>query len=300
MKIYYINLKNSKERKKKLLSQINKTTIPYKRIDAVYGKDMSSNNIEKLCYKPSGMLCSKSIIGCYASHIKAWKEFRKDNEDYGIIMEDDCIISKDFQYNLQKILNEIERLNPSWDFLYLGYYNLHLFSMFESPKRYVHRNAKTYTTPSGLPLGFHCYVINKKSVGRLIDIMKTMYYHIDLQFYFLSGKLNVVSSKKKLARQLITPEESTQIFNFPIHMNKIIDSLFHREDSISPSYILSSSLVKIPFIECNITTYMLIFLLILRTFKKWRTFIFTYLLMEWSWCQEKDILVSNLLLYCFS
>ncbi len=300
MKIYYINLKKSKERKKKLLTQLNKTTIPHKRIDAIYGKDMSSDEIEKLCYKPSGMLCSRSMIGCYASHVKAWKEFKRDNEDYGIIMEDDCIISQDFQPNLEVILHEINRLNPLWDFLYLGYYNMNLFSMFEFPKGNVHKNAKTYTIPTGLPLGFHCYVINKRSVGRLIDTMRKMYYHIDLQFYFLSKNFNVFSSKKKLARQIITPEESTQNLNFPLHMNKIVDGLFHKEDSISPSYIFSSSLVKVPFIECNVTTYMLIFLLVIRTFKKWKHIVFAYLLVELLWCPEKDVLLSNLLLYFLS
>lgn len=299
MKIYYINLEKSVERKRKLLSQLSRIKIPHKRIDAVYGKEMPADELDKLCYKPSGMLCSRSIIGCYASHLKAWKEFQKDTEeDYAIIMEDDCILSKNFEKNVRNVVSEINKLNPLWDFVYFGYYNLNLFDMFPSTSRNIHKKAKTYTTPSGLPLGFHCYLINRRSVGKLLKVMKKMYYHIDMQFYFLSKHFSIYSSKKKLAKQMITPEHSTQNLNFPRHMNILIDKVFCKEkDSISPSYVLSSSLVKIPVIDCNVTTYTLLFLCLLKAFKKWKNFIYGYLILEMIWCNHKEILYSNLLLY---
>lgn len=295
MKIYYINLKKSTDRRKKLLSQLNKTNIPHKRIEAVYGKDMTYEELNALCYKPSAMMCSKSMIGCYASHKKAWKQFENDMEDYGIIMEDDCILSDNFQNEVKKVLHEMNRLNPLWDFLYLGYYNLNLFSMFPHVNGKVHADAKTYTVPSGVPLGFHCYVINRRSVKKLLEVMKRMYYHVDLQFYLMSKNFNVYASKNKLAKQIITAEESTQNMNFPVHMNKLMDTVFHRDDAISPSYVLSSSLIKIPFIECHVTTYMLIFLLLMRTFKEWKTFILMYILFETMFCYDREVIASNLL-----
>lgn len=299
MKIYYINLKKSTERKKKLLLQLDRIRIPHKRIDAIYGKDMQTKDIHKLCYKPSGLLCSRSIIGCYASHIKAWKEFQKDiYEDYAIIMEDDCILSKNFEKNVKSLVSEINNLNPLWDFVYFGYYNLSLFNMFPSPSGNVHKDAKTYTIPSGLPLGFHCYLINKRSVEKLLEVMDKMYYHVDLQFYFLSKYFSVYSSKKKLAKQLITSEHSTQNVNFPRHMNRFLDNVFYTEDdSISPSYIMSSSLLKIPGIDCHVTVYTLVFLCLLKTFKRWKSVIYGYLLLEMLWCYDKEIMYSNLLLY---
>lgn len=284
MKIYYINLERSVERNENLIKQLSKFDINYQRVDAIDGTHMTEEQISSLCYKPSGLLCSKSIIGCYASHLTAWKMFLDDNEEqqYGIIMEDDCILHDDFKSKVTSLLQEINRKNPEWDFIYLGQYSLQLFDMFSTKyKNKLHKNVKHYTIPSKIPLGFHCYMINKKSVIKLLNKMNKMYYHVDLQFYFLSKYFSVYSSKDKIAKQMITSEHSTQNTNFPKYLNKFLDKIFYNGvDCISPSYVLSSPLIKLPYIECPITIYVLIFILVSRMFKRYRNLIYIYILSE--------------------
>lgn len=265
MKIYYINLKKSTERKHKLTKQLKKMSIPFERVNAVYGKDMTESEIDKLCFQPTGILCSRSIIGCYSSHLKAWRKFLKDGEDYGIIMEDDCILHKNFEKEVLKIVKE----NRNWDFMYLGHYELF----------------------GSVPVGFHCYMINQKSVRKLLVLMKKMYYHIDLQFYLTCNELNVFFANKKLAKQTITSDASTQNINFPSYTNKLLDSCY-TEDSISPSYILSSPLIKIPVVEYDITLYLVVFI-ILSAFTS-KNLVLLYLLAELQKEESYHILLTIL------
>lgn len=302
MKIYYINLKKSKERREKLTEQLDKLNIKYERIDAEYGKSMSKKDIEDLCYKPTGMMCPRSIIGCYASHLKAWKRFYNDssNKKYGIIMEDDCIIEKNFEKNVNLLLEEINNKHKAWDFLYLGHYNLKLFSIFPDISEKT-KNTKLYTIPDGIPLGFHCYIINKKSAKKLITIMNKMYYHIDLQFYFFSKYFNVYSSRVNLAKQIITSEHSTQNVNFPFYTNKLMDMFFYKDDDcISPSYILSSPLIKVPLIDFSLTSYVILFIVLCKTSDKLKNIVLLYLILELSIGYNNDALLSSLFVYFFT
>lgn len=97
--IYWINLNRSIERKQFMEKQFKKYNIKNThRIEAIDGDKLNENNHNY--YHSSGIRkLTKYEIACCMSHIKALHNAFNDNNQYAIIMEDDC----DFEYlNYQK------------------------------------------------------------------------------------------------------------------------------------------------------------------------------------------------------
>jgi len=94
-------------------------------------------------------------IGCYLSHLSIYKKIIESNIEYGIIFEDDCVISEDFYSRLQVGLNKIPK---DWDIFLLGLICLkcHINNDYVNVNRFW---------------GTHSYVIKKKSAAKLLEYL---------------------------------------------------------------------------------------------------------------------------------
>ncbi len=129
-KIYIVNLKKDKKRKKNILREIKKQNLKnYKFIDAIDGNKLKNNQINLLISKnkkflnPLNTNMSKSEIGCALSHIKIYKEIVRSKIDCALVLEDDAIFLREFTKNLKEfILNnfrykkQIILLSELWEF----------------------------------------------------------------------------------------------------------------------------------------------------------------------------------------
>ena len=73
MKIFVINLDRSTKRLQQIKSKLG--TVPFERIQAIDGQKLTYDEIAKWTTTACRTIkCSKSIIGCAMSHIKAWQK----------------------------------------------------------------------------------------------------------------------------------------------------------------------------------------------------------------------------------
>jgi GR25 family glycosyltransferase involved in LPS biosynthesis len=103
---YVINLENRKDRWKSVLSQADELQVPLIRVEAV---SMSTLNGKPLFVAPG-------VAATWNSHPLAMETFLASGEEYGIILEDDFLITR--KWNLKRIEVAL-RLNP--DFFQFGY-----------------------------------------------------------------------------------------------------------------------------------------------------------------------------------
>ena len=80
-KIYVVNLKRDKARRKKIINEIKKQNFKnYEIIDAVAGNELTEYELDTLTFKnknkfnPWNSKMSPSQIGCALSHIKIYKK----------------------------------------------------------------------------------------------------------------------------------------------------------------------------------------------------------------------------------
>ena len=121
-KFYVINLDISKDRLDYMTHQCKKAKINITRWPGVNGKNLDLNNLRiKNILDDSNRNLLKGAIGCSLSHIKLWNHIQKKKDEIVVILEDDCIIPRDF-YN--KFRFYIEQVPKNWDIIYLGASNI--------------------------------------------------------------------------------------------------------------------------------------------------------------------------------
>ena len=96
-----INLDRSTDRLSEVTKRLNDLKIPFERVSAVDGCDLSQSTIESLTYPINHFetkvrftrALTPGEIGCFLSHIKCWKKLASSTEKWALILEDDIQIS---------------------------------------------------------------------------------------------------------------------------------------------------------------------------------------------------------------
>ena len=183
IQIYVITLKNKQDYIK---------TENYKNLAKITNKIILSKGV--LLNKEQNdkyLLYAKSSIGISLAHIKVWKKIRKNKslknkvliDDFSIILEDDALINIDnneFNNEIIKIINN---------------YNFDIYKLHSD-----FNNGFTSTA---------AYIINNKSIDKIINNHKIILGHIDFDIYILKllNKIKLLTHKENL---FITDEnEST-------------------------------------------------------------------------------------------
>jgi GR25 family glycosyltransferase involved in LPS biosynthesis len=265
--IYVINMDKSTDRLEHMNSQIPTIGKQFKRIQAVEGSKLSSEEIKSVSDLTCSLFCTYSMIGIFLSHKKAWETMINNNDSYAIIMEDDCSVVETFQDDLKNCINELSTSDPEWDFLYLGCFGAcdadkSKYSIASYVQKiFLHNINKKpnnkYSFVPEAPVGFHCYVISQKCAKALLHKMNKVNYHVDAAFLEHANSFNVYASSKNLAFQYTNAEKSTQTVSFPIILNKVFD-LVKCNKQISYSYYMSAPAFGI--YKYNVNTYLLILL----------------------------------------
>jgi len=210
-KIYVINLQKQHLKKEKCLIQFKNNNITnYKFIQAV---DTVSNNcvynnlynkvIENMTEEFIKNNFTKGAMGCLLSHIECLKDAKQNNYKNILILEDDFIIIKNFDNELNTL---IDNISDDWDFIYLGKKqgdpecvidindNIHNNKEFFDTKQinnYVYRpNYKTWAT--------HALLIKNTIFDDIIRFQEEILGPIDLMLMTLYSKYNFYCVLKDL------------------------------------------------------------------------------------------------------
>ena len=114
--VFVINLDKSTDRMVKISKRLSELGIAFERISAVYGADLSQEEIDKY-YCPE--LNKKNYrrplglgeIGCYLSHIKVWEIIVERKIPCALILEDDIQFDNDFK----PVVHHLSRYSKGFD-----------------------------------------------------------------------------------------------------------------------------------------------------------------------------------------
>lgn len=172
-RIFYINLAKRKDRNDHMISILKEQNLWDKseRIEAVYGRDLTLNDIKELVkeniLKPKIVseieqnqktYLSYPEIGCAVSHINIWKKMVKENIAEALILEDDATIANNFMANL----NQQKKHYPkNYDIIFLGY-NIQTFFRLRNSEYPNLKKTKNLN-------GTHGYLITYHGAKRLLE-----------------------------------------------------------------------------------------------------------------------------------
>lgn len=168
--IYIIHMTKNATRLDNFDKYYNKSDIHFKKytvFPAVVGKSLDLINfvtpnaytqildVEKTSIRKHHYDLTRGAVGCYLSHLSIYKKIVESKIDYGIIFEDDSIISSDFYARLQYGLTQIP---DDWDIFLLGLTCLKC----DIKSEYITVNRFW---------GTHGYIIKNKSAAKLVEYL---------------------------------------------------------------------------------------------------------------------------------
>lgn len=166
-KVYVINLKHRKDRWESVQEKFKGTNLKLTRFNAINGKDLNDDQIEKLTTKFCYYFCSPGMIGCWLSHYKLWEQIVKSNDENVLILEDDAYPVDDYNKRINQVLKEIPK---NYDLIYFGCNGScdedvnWFYRLFYGDDKEIYLNGKkseNFFRPR-FPLTTHAYLISKK------------------------------------------------------------------------------------------------------------------------------------------
>jgi len=258
---YVISLNNPLnilyELKKYNLNSIWSKGLKYDNFDDEYIKKNTSPFYYK--YGP------KSSIAIALSHIKTWRKFLLSEKEVCMIFEDDVILIKDFDKELDIAL---ENTPKDFDILYLGCFGCNSdLNCLTIPFSFVYKLNNTeiindYIKKPKIVFALHGYVLSKKGAKKLIkSTEKNINNHIDVMIFKLynEGKIKLYSLRNRIAYQTSSDTcKSLNTNNYPFLINKILSPI-KIDEMVSLSYYTSVSFLRIG--NFNINTMTILFLI---------------------------------------
>jgi glycosyl transferase, family 25 len=184
IKLFIINLKKDKLKRKNIEYLCIKYKLNYEFIDAVDGRLLDDDFIEKV-YSKSGSIeemsreMTRSEVGCALSHISIYKIALERNIEYCIILEDDS----EFDERLNEIIQNVKKIPTDFDLLLLGYYTN---SVSENKTHSSFWYKKSLTCNQSIvrliepTYGAHGYIISLSGAKKLLNNVKKILLPIDL------------------------------------------------------------------------------------------------------------------------
>lgn len=171
VQILVISLKRSLDRRKQVEKEMQKISLPWAFLDAIDGSSLAvppaeykSNKVKRL----QGYALTPNEIGCYLSHKDAWKRCVEKNIPT-LILEDDFVLSPNFEKILNVLLNEV----TEWSFVRLqGLYDVPL-------KKVLEQSGLTLVKNQGDAVGATAYLLKPPVAARLIKHSVDIYEPVD-------------------------------------------------------------------------------------------------------------------------
>ena len=228
---FYLNLERRPDRKLFIEEQLNKSVLlkdVYERFDSVDGYKIHPRDVEE------GLLTENAIEDILMDTVTAWglsltqgglgvllsykKLFEKISklDSPAITFEDDTRIKDNFDFYLEKVLNELPN---DFDLCYLGYGEIKI----ETEKYSDH-----LSKPKGIVTCLPSLIISPKGAKNLLEILKNVDNQIDTAIYTKGKHLNLFVSNEKIV-------EVKNEFKTDIQGNNSC-----RKDYIKQNYIIST------------------------------------------------------------
>ena len=157
--ILVISLPFRHDRRAHIQNQMSRFSLSYSFLEATYGQALNLKTMDRTLFTRATLhYLPKGSLGCALSHIQAWERVLDQGWQYGLIFEDDVILTDTFVEELHARMPEV----PSdFDLLYLG-------SGLTAP-HHVRAFVSTHLFEPHYPReGMYAYVISARGAHKLL------------------------------------------------------------------------------------------------------------------------------------
>ena len=179
--IYLINLKDNPQRLQRSKAEFDRVGLKFERLEGVNGWTLSSIRLQQAydatrCARQGRHALIPAEIGCYLSHIEAWRSIANSSAPGGFVFEDDFAA----QDCLPQVLLALSNDFGPWDIV-------KLFSLNEYPKTLMERrlgDQQKIVLPYKVPTCNTAYALRREAAIRLVQAAEPFFRAVDEDFKF--------------------------------------------------------------------------------------------------------------------
>lgn len=181
VQILVISLERSVDRRERVLRELKGVSFSWKFLDAVDGFALNkfpTSYIASKVRRLQGYELTLGEIGCYLSHMNAWKQCVETNRST-LVLEDDFVLNGD----LGLVLGSLVTLNQEWSLVRLA-------ALYEVPHQAMAKIGNMEIVKNeGDPVGAAAYLIKPSAAAQLIKHSSSIYEPVDhyLEHYHKHG-----------------------------------------------------------------------------------------------------------------
>jgi GR25 family glycosyltransferase involved in LPS biosynthesis len=194
MPIFVINLKHRRDRKERVINELEYHKINGVFVEAINGKNLNIDRVYlSQIYKPNYTYrpLRNGEIGCYLSHVACWNLILKSGKPYGLVLEDDVLFVDNFKYLFNDMFDYIidQKNNIEWDIIMLGRRcNKKLFYEDCTAGKEIYKSA---FYPSFTGYGTYAYIIKADTIKKLLNTIFPIFKPIDVILIDEQQKKNI-------------------------------------------------------------------------------------------------------------
>lgn len=219
-----INLEKDQDRWDGVTQELRQAGVEHiHRIPAIYGKDLSDQELQSNTTMLARMFATRGMIGCYLSHRLFWEKVASADESHScqIVLEDDVVLHESFYEYVHEAVQTLDtcpETKDTWDALILGGFgsihpqgrrgmrDVNSLLMGDSRKPRVisatEENASHNVTlhVPRRPFGTQAYVLSQRGAQKLLEHAWYAAGHVDCVIWGIQD-LNIACCDPLLAYQ---------------------------------------------------------------------------------------------------
>lgn len=265
--VQVINLDKDQIKMERMHDMLSELGMQYERVPAVHGSSLTMKQRRELTSNVDVYLLPPSVIGCFASHRRAWQRVVDEGWEGCMILEDDARFEPDF---LRLFRERWQQVPVDFDFVTLGnlanthasprwYEMLHTATSHALARREVSDNVYV---PS-LIMGTHAYVVSQMGARKLLSLLPRADGHVDLRIGAKLPHLQAYGIRPALAYQR-DMHESNITAAAPLLLNMAASQVVATQPplQLTLAWLLSEPAFKLIGDDFVVCTWTLLFLVL--------------------------------------
>mmetsp|Transcript_6767 Transcript_6767/g.9879 ORF Transcript_6767/g.9879 Transcript_6767/m.9879 type:complete len:344 (+) Transcript_6767:35-1066(+) len=266
-----INLEKDKDRWEGITDELVKGGVEMDnihRIQAIYGKELSNEEVQSNTTMLARIFATRGMIGCYLSHRKCWETISMGTDPCQVVLEDDVMLDEAFYDHLHEAIQGLEacpETKDNWDVLILGGFgSIHpqgqrgmrdvnsLLLGGSRPPRVISATDNLTLHVPRRPFGTQAYVLSQRGATKLVKEAWYAAGHVDCVIWGIQ-ELNIACCDPLLAHQNMSFPSTIGSKSWGPDSWLPDTMLVDQYSKVSVKWALGEPLIRIPIINKVLT-----------------------------------------------
>ena len=269
-----LNLDKDHAKLEQVSTALTARGITFSRLPAVHGKSLSRPERRRLSSVWGVDLLPASVIGCFATHRKAWQRVVDDDMASCLILEDDADLVPDFVPSIRRWWREVP---TGFDFVAVG----NFANVGDTPRWHelLHtafngggssETLSEHVYRPSLLMGTHAYIVSLNGARKLLDLLPRANGHVDIRIGNKLRQLKAYGLRPALAYQA-DMSSSNIAGGAPFLLNRLAGGLTYTEPPLrlSVGWLLSEPLCKLVHDDMLVNGWTVVFFVAGALSLKW-------------------------------